>query len=193
MTNSAQAQMRQPKYDEQKTTQAAALLLRLNGAPMPYMKLVKLLYNIDREALRRWGRPITNDTVFSLPHGLILSITLDKAETSDPVTPTYWDQHLATKGYRVSLVADCDDGELSDAEIELITEFFAHYKDKSQFDMEKEHHNPLLFPEWKDPGNSRIETHAADILRALGLTPEEIEDAVTRIDEDAHLHAYLST
>jgi hypothetical protein len=192
MTASDRIPPQQPRYDEVKTTQAAALILKLNRRPMEYMKLVKLLYNIDRESLHRWGRAITNDEVFCLPHGMVLSITLDKAETSDPVDPTYWDRFIGTKGYLTSLLEDCGDGELSDAEVQLITELFARYKDKSPFDMEKEHHDPLKFPEWKHPGHSRITTSLSDILRALGHSTEEIEETLTRIQEDAQLTAYLS-
>ena len=34
---------------------------------MSYMKLIKLLYLADREALARWGRPITTDQYVSTP------------------------------------------------------------------------------------------------------------------------------
>jgi hypothetical protein len=157
------------------------------------MKLVKLLYNIDRESLRRWGRPITYDEVFCLRHGMILSITLDKAETSDPMEPSYWDRFITTKGYFTSLVGDCGDGELSDAEAQLVHELFERYKDMSPFDMEKEHHDPSVFPEWKDPGQSCIRLDLADILRSLGATREEIDHAIERVREDAQLAGYISS
>jgi hypothetical protein len=182
-----------PPYDEKKTTQAAALLLKLNGQPIEYMKLVKLLYNIDREALRRWGRPITYDEVFSLPHGLILSITLDKAETSDPIEQTYWDKYIKTEGYYVSPKSDCSDGELSEAEVELITEWFEIYKDKSPFDMEKEHHDPTRFPEWQNPGESRIRISMTQILMASGYSESESEQITYEIKEDARLLAFIKS
>jgi len=176
-----------PPYNEVKTTQAAAMLLKLHGGQMSYMKLIKLLYNIDREALRRWGRPVTYDEVYSLPHGLVLSITLDKAETSDPVSRTYWDEFITTKGYYTQLIKECSDSELSDAEASLIEELADKYRWKDQFFMEREHHDPELFPEWEDPGQSRIHTSYEKILRALGLSEEESRKVCDELAEDAKI------
>ena len=39
-----------------------------------------------------------------------------------------------------------------------------------------EHHNPSLFPEWKDPGDSSIKTTYDELLEALGKTDEQIQD-----------------
>src|SRR4051812_9596906 len=49
-------------FNEQKATQAAARLLELRGGRISYLKLIKLLYLADREALLQWGRPITTDS-----------------------------------------------------------------------------------------------------------------------------------
>jgi uncharacterized phage-associated protein len=48
-------------FDESKATEAAAFLLSRSDQTMNYMKLIKLLYLTDREALIRWGRPISTD------------------------------------------------------------------------------------------------------------------------------------
>jgi len=176
-----------PRYNEQKTTQAAALFLMLHGDEMPYMKLVKLLYNLDRESLKRWGRPVTYDEAFSLRHGLVLSITLDKAETSDPILPSYWDEYIRTSGYNARLINEIDDGELSDAEVELIQELADQYREASPFDIEKEHHDPDLFPEWENPGLSRIPTSISKILSAVGYSDEKINQINEDIAEDARL------
>jgi hypothetical protein len=176
-----------PPYDEKKATQAAALLLQLNGRPMKYMKLVKLLYNIDREALRRWGRAITYDEPFSLRHGLILSQTLDLAEEESPPFPSYWADMIKTEGYEASLIGEASTSELTEAEIELIGEWFQLYRDRTAMQMAREHHNHELFPEWQDPGYSRIPTSLLEILRAVGFSEEQAEEILNGIDEDAAL------
>ena len=48
-------------FDEVKATQAAAKLLKQSGGSLSHMALIKLLYRADREAIRRWGLPITTD------------------------------------------------------------------------------------------------------------------------------------
>ena len=55
------------RFNEKKATQAAARFLRLCKGCMNYMKLIKLLYIADREALLRWGRPITTDAYCNGP------------------------------------------------------------------------------------------------------------------------------
>ena len=73
------------RFNEVKTTQAAARLLFSNGGHMEVLKLVKLLYLADRKALLRWGRPLTFDRYFSLPHGPVLGVTVDRI--NEPVAP----------------------------------------------------------------------------------------------------------
>ncbi len=61
-------------FNETKATQAAAHLIKRRGQGyMSYMKLIKLLYFADREALLRWGSPITADTFYSMDRGPVLS------------------------------------------------------------------------------------------------------------------------
>jgi len=164
-------------YDESKATQVAALLLELNGGEMDYAKCTKLLYNIEREALNRWMRPVTFDDLCSLPHGQVVSKTLDKAKFENQDNKSFWSEHLETNNENnIRLVKECGKGKLSRAEIELIKEFYKKYKDKTPQQMFDEHHNPLLFPEWKDPGRSSIKTRYSDLLRLLGKTPEQIKE-----------------
>ena len=44
-------------FDERRAAQAASLLLERRAGRMPYIKLIKLLYLADREALIETGRP----------------------------------------------------------------------------------------------------------------------------------------
>jgi hypothetical protein len=163
-----------PKYNEKKTTQAAALLLELNDGWMNYMKLIKLLYNSSREAMKRWARPITYDELYSLDHGQILSKTLDNIKGNRSSKDTYWNTYIQTEGHSVYLLESTGCDELSPAEIELIKEMNEKYQGENQFDMGKEHHNPDIFPEWKNPHGSRIKTDYTTVLNALGFSDEDI-------------------
>lgn len=42
-------------FDEAKATQVAAAILRMRGGRMHYIKLIKLLYLVDRESLLNWA------------------------------------------------------------------------------------------------------------------------------------------
>ncbi|WP_419167442.1 hypothetical protein [Candidatus Palauibacter sp.] len=50
-----------PRYKQAKTTQLAGEFLRLAGGRMSYMKLIKLLYLVDRRSLLERGVPVTYD------------------------------------------------------------------------------------------------------------------------------------
>jgi len=178
-----------PSFSEKKTTQAAAFLLKLNDGKMNYMKLVKLLYNIDREALKRWHLPLTFDEYYSLPHGQVPSKALDKAEENTPIIRTYWDDFIKTRGYEAELIDDCGKDELSKTEMNLIKEMFELYKEKNQYDMEAEHHDPDLFPEWEDPNGSRIETNYDKLIKILGYSAKELNEFAEDMKDMAFLES----
>ncbi len=164
-------------YDEIKATQAACLLVELNGGEMDYAKCIKLLYGIEREALNRWMRPVTFDDLFSMPHGQVVSKALNKAKLENQGVKSFWREHLKTSANNnVHLIKECGNGKLSRAEISLIKEVFEENKHKTPAQLFDEHHNPEITPEWKDPGSSSIKIPYAELLRILGKTPEQIKE-----------------
>jgi hypothetical protein len=60
-----------------KTTQAASYFLLKSDKKMNYMKFLKLLYLLDKEALIRWKRTVTGDKLFSFKNGLAGSTLMD--------------------------------------------------------------------------------------------------------------------
>ncbi|MFH0794901.1 MAG: Panacea domain-containing protein, partial [bacterium] len=106
-------------FDEKKTTQAAAVFIRLEGGKINYTKLIKLLYLADRDALMNWHNPITGDTFFSLPHGPVLSNTLDCITAGpEPENPGFWSSHIeVVDRYDVRVSTEPGDEELSEAEV----------------------------------------------------------------------------
>lgn len=164
------------KYREEKATQAAARLLFLNGGTMNHMKLVKLLYLAEREALLRWGRPITFDAYFSLDHGPILSFTLDKINRDrDPANPSYWHTLISERdGHTVSLLGERPpNGQLSEAEESLLNEVFKTYGHLDQWQLRDFTHT---LPEWTDPGGSSEPISIRAILHSGGFDESDIQD-----------------
>jgi uncharacterized phage-associated protein len=57
---------------------------------MSYLKLIKLLYVLDGEALLRWGRPVTTDRYVSMDNSPVFSriynlIREEPAPGADPI------------------------------------------------------------------------------------------------------------
>src|SRR5690606_22897948 len=85
-----------PKFRDDKTTQAAVLFLQLRGGKMSYMRLIKLLYLADREALIRWGTPITFDAYVSMDRGPVLSRTYELiSEGVRPGEESSWEKCIS--------------------------------------------------------------------------------------------------
>ncbi|MFA5309468.1 MAG: type II toxin-antitoxin system antitoxin SocA domain-containing protein [Dehalococcoidales bacterium] len=177
-------------YNEVKATQLASLLLKFNGGSMDLLKCIKLLYAIEKEALNQWLRPVIYDELYSLPHGQVVSQTLDRAEYRDRPPKTYWNKYLVTKpNNTIHIYEDCGIDELSKAEIVLTKEIYEKNKQKTPEQLMNEHHNPILTPEWKNPGHSRIKTKYSDLLALLNKTQEQIEEFEADLKELANLEA----
>lgn len=161
-------------FNEQKMTEAATHLLRLRGGSMHYLKLVKLLYIADREALRRWGIPISHDRYVSMAHGPVLSRTLDLIK--DGASQSWSESISAPFGeHEVKLIGDPAEAQkLSPAEEKLLDKVYEDYGFQSRWDLVKHTHT---FPEWTNPNGSSTPINLADILRAIG----ESEDEINRI------------
>jgi hypothetical protein len=175
---------RRSLYSEVKATQAACLLLELNAGEIDYAKCIKLLYSIEREALNRWMRPVIYDDLYSMPYGQVVSRTLDRAEHREIPPQSFWGKHIKRdEQNNLRLVKECGRSKLSRAEISLIEEIFEKNKDKTPKQLFNDHHNPALFPEYKDPHGSSIETTYSYLLRILGKTQEEIKEFEADLDK----------
>lgn len=163
-------------FDEVKVTQAAALLLRLRGGRMHYLKLIKLLYIADREALRRWGVPITMDSYVAMDHGPVVSRTFNLIQGCPGLA---WNTAISDPmgEHEVELRAEPGTSRLSKAEEQLLAEVFALYGNKNRWELVELTHT---FPEWRDPNGSSLPIRVEDILRGLG----EGETAIAAQMED---------
>lgn len=162
-----------PQYREDKTTQAASILLKLRGGKMSYMKLIKLLYIIDRKALLSWGRPVTYDSYFAMDRGPVLSRTLDLiGDGAWPGEDSYWYKHVSRPSqYEIELVEEAPTDELSQAEIDLVEAVFKEYGGLDKWELVRIVHE---LAEWEDPHGSAIPISYRDILRAGGKTEIEV-------------------
>lgn len=181
------------RFNEAKATQAAARLLRNRGGRMSYMKLIKLLYLADREALARLGRSITTDTYVSMDKGPVLSHVLDRInEGPSPNDPSFWAQHITPSGnYEVTLAIDPSDDLLSEAEEELLDAVFRAHGHLNRWEIVDLVHE---LSEWKDPHGGAIPIEYSDILKAFKKKPEEIRAienelaALERVDALCSVH-----
>lgn len=179
------------RFNEAKATQAAARLLQLQGASMSYLKLIKLLYILDREALLRWGRPVTTDRYVSMDRGPVVSkiydLIVDELLSGDR---SLWREHISEpQNYSVRLLKEAGADELSRIEEELIDEVVSTHGAKSPWELVNYSHT---FLEWQDPKGSAIPIEYRDILRAGGKTETEIAAIEAELESIAATEALVA-
>jgi uncharacterized phage-associated protein len=178
------------RFNERRATEAAARFLKLRGNRMSYLKLIKLLYFLDREALLRWGRPVTTDRYISMDNGPVVSRIFDLIrEEPAPGTDPVWHHYISTpQGWEVVLIAEPEPAELSRAEEALIDEIYAKYGKMDRWELVRLSHD---LPEWQDPNGSAIPIQYRDILRAGNKTEAEIAAVEAELESLAAAEAML--
>ena len=160
-------------FNEAKATQAAARLLTLRGGTMSYVKLIKLLYLADREALIRWGRPITTDRYVSMDNGPVVSRIYDLIRDEPPPNSfRIWRSSSLTRKIMKFVCWAIPEVENCPArEAELIDEVFAQHGLQNRWRVVD---YTRSLPEWTHPDGGALPIEYRDILKAAHKTEEEI-------------------
>ena len=176
-------------FNEAKATEAAAYLLKLSGAPMSYIKLIKLLYLVDREALLVHGRPVTTDQYVQTDQGPSLSQISDLI-TVDSFGHSVWSDFISPLHgeLEVELRREAPPSELSEAEAELIESVFVNFGGKSWRELIE---FSRTLPEWTNPRGTKIPLDYADILKAHGLSPSEVAVITSELESLAAVTTLL--
>lgn len=182
-------------FNDRKVAQMAAFLLGKGGARMAHLKLMKLLYLADREAMSRHGAPISGDRIVAMPHGPVLSMTLNLMDGDVESSPSGWDSLISDKeNHELSLkraVTRNDLDELSQADIdvlEAVWEKFGHMGKWAIRDYTHEH-----CPEWTDPNGSSLPISYESVFRALGRSKDVAAELSARIEAERSLDKIFAT
>ncbi|MCP4696060.1 MAG: SocA family protein [Gammaproteobacteria bacterium] len=182
------------KFDQAKTTQAAAMLLNWHGGTMTYMKLIKLLYMADRTALDRMDEPITGAKYVSMKLGPVLSEVFDLINYGpdyDGEGEGEWIKHISPpKDYSVSVRSDPGIGELCEEEEEILKEVYDLYGHVEVFKLSRMTHRML--PEWRNPYDRAYPIEIKDILQGLGKTAEDIKEVHNNIERKNYLELIIN-
>ena len=172
-------------FSENLVTQMAAYLLKKETQPMKYIKLLKLLYLAEREAMAKWGQSISGDRFVSMPQGPVLSQTYDLIKGSSSSSCSIWESTIkGEKNYRVAIEADLSEDffdELSKAETNLLDSIYETYGKMSGFELVDYTHDKCQ--EWSDPNGSSYPIKPEEILKAMGKTEAQICEMLVHASE----------
>ncbi len=180
-----------PEFNEAKAVQIAGFFLRLTGGEMNYMKLVQLMYLVDRTALAELGRSLTYDNIYSLKDGLILGSILDLIKKGVvPNSESIWYQYVSPpSSYEVQLIKETLTTELSKADKRLIESIFEQYGHLNQWDLNI---FQKTLPEWKPQASSRYPVSYHEIMKIAGWSDQDIASVDDDLENVAIMDDLLS-
>lgn len=164
------------RFDAAKATEVACLFLQKAGRRMNIMKLVKLVYLLDRLSLDRRGIPVVGGDYLSMRNGPVTSELLDLINAGrllgDP--ETRWEQCISDRrNHEVQLESMPEREHVSDVEVALLDEIWAEHGDKDQWQLVEWCHRHC--PEWTPVSRGCAPIAVERIANALGRGPEVIE------------------
>ncbi len=178
-----------PAFDEQKTTEAAGIILRESGGEIGPLRLLKLLYLADRKAWKKWERPINSDVYFSLPEGPILSITFNIIKDEASGRGAFWKRFIRRANRTTLHLEEMPPIQrLSPAEIDLLKETVAEHRDKDDWALRDFTH---ALPEYEEPGKSRRPIPLSRLLKELDFAESDISRIGAELLAEAQLDAVL--
>jgi len=185
-------------FNEKRTAQAAAFLLHRAGGRLPLLKLVKLMYLAERESIRVFGEPISGDRLVSMPHGPVLSRTLDMMNGWGGEAQGGWNDWVEDRaGHDLALrdpsmirSPEQDLLELSDGDLEILESVWSEFGHMGKFELVEYTHSGAC-PEWEDPHGSSRPIPPGRLLKALGYDGEALQSIMQHLNERARLNAVL--
>jgi uncharacterized phage-associated protein len=182
-------------FRERKAAQIATWFLVQSGnGAMETLKLMKLMYLADREAMREHGFTMTGDRFVSMPHGPVLSQTYDHVQGGLTSGSDGWDSWIADRAGRlVSLEerASRDLDELSPADERILENIWDQFGSMTAWELREYTH--IHCPEWEDPNGSSRPIPYVRVFKVLGLSPEAAKDAASRIAEQDRIDRLFVT
>lgn len=173
-------------FDIQKTIAAVSFLMEREGGELNMFLALKMLYLADKDALIAWGKPITGDSLVSMPKGPVLSEVYDLFKgTARNDHQQVWNQFFTEKvNNSIRTLREIDTGLLSQREMDVLESARQAINQMAPWDVPKWLHDTC--PEWQDPHGSSVPIDPKTILRNAGKS----EDQIRMIEESNDAFRY---
>ena len=163
-------------FSERKAAQVAAWFLQQAGGRMPHLKLMKLMYLADRAALGEFGFSITGDRAVSMPHGLVLSMTLNLVNGDIESGDDGWESWISDRADHEVALRERPPGQesldqISAADADVLARVWRQFGNMNKWQIRDYTHDHCA--EWEDPQGSSKPIPFERIFTALGRSAEE--------------------
>jgi uncharacterized phage-associated protein len=159
-----------------KATEASCEFLQRAGGRLNIMKLVKLVYLLDRLSLDRRGVPVVGGDYLSMRNGPVTSEVLDLINSGRLFgeADTHWEQNVSDRrNHDVQLERMPAREHLSDAELKLVDEIWAAHGGKDHWQLVEWCHTHC--GEWTPLSRGCAPIAVERIGQALGKPPEAVQ------------------
>lgn len=177
------------RFNIGKATEAACLLLERAGGRMNIMKLVKLVYLLDRLSLDRRGIPVVGGDYLSMRNGPVTSEVLDLINEGRLYheSDSRWDECISDReNHEVALLRVPDREQVSAAEVKLLEEIWATHGAKTQWELVEWCHDHCK--EWISVSSGKAPISVERIGEALGKAADDITWLTREARELNRLH-----
>jgi hypothetical protein len=173
-------------FEEDRAGQAAAWLLRRNGEPMPALKLVALLYLVDRESFIESTYPLTGDEFVVAEDGPTLRTLRQWALGAPCSVGKEWKRYVQPVAeHQWGHTREDDFGALSERDCELLDVVFERHRAATYDELCE---LARRFPEWRAPAEAPEPIDPATILRHAGYEEVDIEEVTDLVGSVHWLH-----
>ncbi len=172
------------RFNIQKATEAACLFLDKSGGLINIMKLVKLMYLLDRLSLDRRGIPVTGGDYLSMRNGPVTSEVLDLVNSGrlSGDEDTRWEQCVSDRrDHDIHLEKLPEREHLSNAEVALLNEVWAEHAGKDQWQLRDWCHRHC--GEWEPITRGCAPIAVERIGMALGKSAGQIQRLTQEVAE----------
>ena len=170
------------RFNIEKATDASLQFIAREGGRINVMKLIKLIYLLDRLSIQRRSVPVVGGIYFSMRNGPVTSELLDLVNAGELAGEegSRWESLISDRkdheiAIRGSAVPERE--SLSDVELELIGEIFAEHGGKNQWQLRDWCHERCA--EWTPLQNGRERINVEELALNTG-----------RSEKDAHRIAH---
>lgn len=172
------------KFNRETGTQVAARFLELCGGKLNIVKLVKLVYILDRKSIDLRGTPIVGGKYFSMKHGPVPSEVYTLVDTGGVfAVDQHWRSIISERSNNeVRLLKVPKYDMLSKYDINLIADVVAKFGKWNEWQIVHWCHENMK--EWTDVDSGREPITVECIMSSLGKPADEINEILR--EEHAH-------
>lgn len=184
-------------YSDKRAAQVAAFFLYKAGGPLSILKLMKLMYLAERLSFKRYGVSITHDSFVSMPHGPVLSMTLNHVNGLLESSPGGWDEWISDRADRELSLKDKsmirspeqDLLYLSETDLEVLEDTWNEFGHQSASWLRNYTHDKNNCPEWEDPHGSSRPISFESLFSALGFSEAKAQAVIENLTAQENLNS----